>query len=134
MDDFNIKITVYKSFNELKNCQEIPRTKLSKNKLEKNSSKIIRSHLNEIKNLLNKKQLNDFKKFCSEKNLNVTEKHLANIETNKEEKIEESLMPQYLTAFNLNSNQRAILTPVFLVPTIPITNDFLILNGILNNK
>jgi hypothetical protein len=127
--------------NELDNCKELAVNELSSNRSKKkNASKIIKKHLNEINNILTRKQLVDFKKFCNENSLNLTEKYLHinnnnNNDNDKEEKKEEtSSIPQYLTEINFHSNQTTIFTPVFIVPTIPITKDFLILNGILNNN
>jgi hypothetical protein len=127
--------------NELDNCKELSASELSSNRSKnKNASKIIKKHLNEIKNILTKKQLIDFKKFCNENSLNLTEKYLHinndNNNNNDKEEIKEgtSSIPQYLTEINFHSNQTTIFTPVFIVPTIPITNDFLILDSILNNN
>lgn len=104
-------------------------SKVIKKSFDKNCNEIVSNHLRELINLLNERQIHEFKTFCHENNLAVTKSRLDNCEKKMEGKnLKLNDVPQYVTAFNLTTNQ-AILTPVIFLPSIPINQEFLVLNS-----
>ena len=84
---------------------------------EKYLNTVIRAHLGELKKYLNASQVKNFREFLKENKLLTAEKILNESHEAKDN------VPQVLT-------QAAILTPVLLLPTMSLSNQFVLLNNL----